>query len=616
MSSHNAFISLSLEHGVYVKDEVLKNLDVNFGDYIWITTELGIRRGTIEQVRGISEVNSRSEALMILSLFDCLAENHYYFLAEFGFTERFLWIPKQFDYVINTDPAFETLKRERKEYKTFKTLYSFIEDSFLNVAMTLRSNYGVDLSAILEEGPDEGKSVLIEAVDRSVNLVEPMIAEALRKADLVIGVGTFFSTIILPLETAFLVSGVDVGTFALPDFKRFITVNPFLLYWLLTRMFRLSGKKLEPDYIPVKLERIEGLRDREILIRKLKFRTFFPSELFVETFYLSEEDVVQHCREMLLETLKIKPYVLPGDVIAPFTCPSIVRKSELAGYKEYSPYKVPFIDSTPYGRIIYGKGTIIPKISSGSEVDIEFFINPIYDISRPLILDTNVITMLSFPYKVESPFFNTFMNGRKVIIPSIVIYELKRKLEVGKEKEGVIRALSRLREINALGLIDLEITGKLPPELILHELYLDVYGRGESKDKEGKEGIVDSKVARRVKSDLRDTLIILEAIEHKGVLFSNDLNLREIALMFGIPSISYNSLLDDVREILRNMCRTEIIHKSQLIKTVKEHSLEIRGEEYTDEEVAMALTYLVASGEIKFEGDYVRYLRRLTAPPL
>ncbi|MEM2449019.1 MAG: hypothetical protein QXT14_08755 [Candidatus Bathyarchaeia archaeon] len=613
MGSYNAFISLSLEHGVYAKDEVLKNLDANFGDYIWITTELGIRRGTIEQVRGMSEVDSRSEALMMLSLFDCLAENHYYFLAEFGFTERIAWVPKQFNYVIDTDQAFESLKEERKEHKAFKTLYSIIEDNFLDVTMALRSDYGVDLGVILEEGSDEEKSVFKEMIDRSVNLIEPMIAEALRKADLVIGAGTFFSTMILPLETAFLVSGVDVGAFTLPDFKHGITVNPFLLYWVLTRMFRLNGKELEPSYIPVKLERIEGLRDREAPIRKLKFRTFSPSKLCVETFYPSEEDAVQHCRGILLEKLKIKPYVLPGDVIAPFTCPSIVHTLELAGYEQNLPYKAPFIDSTPYGRIIYGKGMIIPRISSGSEVDIEFFTNPIYDISRPLILDTNVITMLSFPYKVESPFFDAFMNGRKVIIPSIVVYELKRKLEVGKEREGVIRALSRLREMNAIGLIDLEVTGKLPPELILHELYLDVYGSRESKGEEGKEYIIDSRAARRVKSDLRDTLIILEAIEHKGVLFSNDLNLREIALMFGTPSISYNSLLDDVREIVREICRTERVHKNHLVKTVKERSLEIRGEEYTDEEIAMALSYLVASGEIKFEGDYIHYLRRLTA---
>jgi len=92
-----------------------------------------------------------------------------------------------------------------------------------------------------------------------------------------------------------------------------------------------------------------------------------------------------------------------------------------------------------------------------------------------------------------------------------VVYELKRKLGVGREKRGVTRALRRLREISAMGLIDLEVSGELPPDLILHELYPTEPGKG--------------KKGKAIRSDLRDSLILLETLKHKAILFSNDPNL-------------------------------------------------------------------------------------------
>ena len=47
-----------------------------------------------------------------------------------------------------------------------------------------------------------------------------------------------------------------------------------------------------------------------------------------------------------------------------------------------------------------------------------------------------------------------------------------------------------------------------------------------------------------------------------------------------------------------------------MIKNVKTRSKEVREEEYTDDEIVMALTYLMFSGIIKFEGDYILYVPR------
>jgi hypothetical protein len=79
---------------------------------------------------------------MLLSLFDILAMNHYYFLTEFGFTRQVSWIPKQYDYVIDVEPAFELLNSNSREHKAFKSLYSMVEDRFLDMAMLLRAEAG------------------------------------------------------------------------------------------------------------------------------------------------------------------------------------------------------------------------------------------------------------------------------------------------------------------------------------------------------------------------------------------------------------------------------------------------------------------------------------------
>jgi len=591
MDIYNAFISLWLEHGVYIKDQALKDLDVNIGDYVWVTAGSGIGRGTIEQIGYISEVDPRDEAFMLLSLLDHLAKDHYYFLAEFGFTENVSWVPKQYGYVKDVDPAFESLDENRREYKGFKAIYSYVERNFIDFAMSLEGEYGADLITILSGGSEEEKKSIMKVAENAAKLIEHIVSRALLEADLVIGAGTFLSIFTLPIETAFLVSGPDTGSLAIQDLERGITVNPFLIYWLLSSMFRLEGGNISPVRIPIRLARIDGLKNREIPMKELTVKTYSPSKTCVKAFYLSERSAVQWAKEKMASLLDSKPYLLPGDLILPFTCPSRVRKFELVEHR----LDIPYVDATPYGRVVY-ESFVIPKLHLGTDLNIEFFANPLYDKSRPLVLDTNVISIMAFPYKIESPFFEAFINGRKVVIPAIVVYELKRKLGVGREKRGVTRALTRLREISAMGLIDLEVSGELPPDLILHELYPTEPGKG--------------KKGKAIRSDLRDSLILLETLKHKAILFSNDSKLRQIALMLGVPSISYNSLLEDVKEVVSEMCKAGKVHKNYVIKNVKTRSKEVREEEYTDDEIVMALTYLIFSGIIKFEGDYILYVAR------
>jgi len=74
-------------------------------------------------------------------------------------------------------------------------------------------------------------------------------------------------------------------------------------------------------------------------------------------------------------------------------------------------------------------------------------------------------------------------------------------------------------------------------------------------------------------------MILLEAIRREAVLFTNDKELRILAALLGVPTISYNSSLDDVWSIVSKVCRErrEKIYKSSLKIMLSE--LEVRSTE-------------------------------------
>ena len=91
--------------------------------------------------------------------------------------------------------------------------------------------------------------------------------------------------------------------------------------------------------------------------------------------------------------------------------------------------------------------------------------------------------------------------------------------------------------------------------------------------------IEENKSNKDVKRDVRDSMIHLEAIRREAVLFTNDKELRILAALLGVPTISYNSSLDDVWSIVSKVCRErrEKIYKSSLKIMLSE--LEVRSTE-------------------------------------
>lgn len=570
-----------------MNEELMRKLGVDQGDPVMLTVESG-HRFTVEGVGSIDQIRSVDEASMLLSMFNHLASNHYYFLAEFGFTDKVKWRPQQYEHLMNF-PAFKWLNVNSQRYKAFKALYSQVESDFVDFSMNLSGQIGIELQELLNLKHDENFKDLVETVEAVIKEAEDKLAKLLQagieKADVVIGSGTFFSATLLPIEKAFLVSGVDVGSYPLRERKISITVNPFLLFWLISSFFQYKASGIEPSPIPITLSSVEELEGfvRRVPVQSVQLKVYSPSKLCVEALS-SEEYAKQWVKKVFFKAMESKRYLTVGDFLLPFTAPSIVQEIKLITHEE-----IPYLDSTPYGLIPYKEGLVIPEVDQGTEVVVTFYTNPLFDRDRPLLLDTNVITLLSFPYKPTSSFFKAFMEGREILLPAVVVYELKRKFNVGKERSGMINALSRLYEMNAIGLLKMRVIGELTfqPQLA-------------STQEERKE----------MGRDFRDALILMEAIKHNAVLFTNDVRLREIAILLGVPSISYNSLLDDTASIIRERRR---LHKSELIDLVKQTAGEVRGEEYTVEEIEEALSYLRFSGRIRFDGDYIEWLERPVA---
>lgn len=583
-----AFVSFYHEHGVYAKTHILEKLDLKIGDPVALSPLRGTAsHAAVDCVYGIDEIDLIDEALMLLSLFDALASNHYYFLCEFGFTRKIAWSPKQYDYLYELEP-FDIVKN-KKERKIFLRLYKDIEKNWLDFTMGLRQN-GIEPSFIFTDEansifPEEELTKLREEIEhiilKNANSLANFLKEAYEKADVIVGCGSLLSTEFLPLKQAYLISGFDPGFIAYTHDHRRVTMNPFIFYWLVTSVFDLQGRtqKLIPRVSQLDIIPLRELK--YIPVVRLRIRTYNPSRVYIPTFFKDEQSVISDIRSALWKfALSRKKFVAEGEFIAPFSAPSLVQEVNLAYSSD-----MPFLDSTPYGILTHMYWHVIPQISEASLVEIEFFENPLQTGISPVILDTNVVDVGYFSYLSTSPFFSMFLRGREVIIPSVVIYELLRKVEVGKEKERVIKALMRLQELDARGIIKLQIIGETPPEVATQEILTRIYAMTESKKAES---------VKKIRSDIRDALIIQEALRRNAYIFTNDKKLRTLAFLLGVPSIKYHPLVEDVRMTTYNLCQQMggSVSMKKLIEAVKQYAKETRAETYMDEDIRSAISYL------------------------
>lgn len=86
-----AFVSFYSEHGIFAKEWASERLPSS--DFVVVDLP-STNKYTVERVSDFSELNLGEESKMLISLFDALASQHYYFLSEFEFTENIEWKPK------------------------------------------------------------------------------------------------------------------------------------------------------------------------------------------------------------------------------------------------------------------------------------------------------------------------------------------------------------------------------------------------------------------------------------------------------------------------------------------------------------------------------------------
>jgi len=272
MGSIKAFISFVNEHGIFAKEEVIEK----FSNAKFVTIRYPeTNKYSIEKLFNSSEINPNEESKMLLSLFDCLATHHYYFPSEYEFTENIEWKPRQYEFLAEVNDYFK-LNKNRREYKSFKKLYSKIEKSFINYVMNIRST-GHEPSDIYR-----GDAELQEYVENISKFLENYLIQAYNKADVVLGCGTFLTLTDYPINLAYQYSGIDIGHGGYTSKPKYITVNPFIFYWTITNFFRLHKSEVRPECISIELFE---LPEEVALIdaTKLKVRAYSPSEIVSKT---------------------------------------------------------------------------------------------------------------------------------------------------------------------------------------------------------------------------------------------------------------------------------------------------------------------------------------------
>jgi hypothetical protein len=153
--------SFYFEHGVYAKPSVMEKLELQVGDpVILIPMDTRNRHVFVDCIFSFDEIDLLNEAVMLLSMFDALACHHYYFLCEFGFTEKVGWTPKQYDYLYEIEPF--NIGKEKYERQVFLNLYTKVEEKWLDFTMSLR-NEQVEPSLVFLEAKDTEIRKKIEA---------------------------------------------------------------------------------------------------------------------------------------------------------------------------------------------------------------------------------------------------------------------------------------------------------------------------------------------------------------------------------------------------------------------------------------------------------------------
>ena len=465
-----ASLSFGYKHGIFLKEETVREFKLKKEDVLGVEREGLVE---FEVCRKFNEINAKTEAKTLLGLFEAMLSDCYTFLSEHSLTKRLAWKSSPFPFTLNEICPELEIKRD----SFFLFIYKQIEDTL------------IDLDLSLQEGVPR---VLQKKIKEYTNYVAGLLNDFYENTDCVLGVGSHLSFLTRrPLELCFGTCGLPLGHVS-KILDEGMLVNPYLLYWALSDCGHVRGKKIK--WTPSTLT-IRRKYEQEVPIATINLKTYIPSKdlspIGVDTTWVN-----RYTHQFLLEE---KPYVLENDLLFPFSCPCVVTKLN------YAHEMLPVFHPTPYGRSL---GQIeVPKVNVNTKITVEFFDYPLYNKKQPVVFDTSAIDVARFPLQPTDPFFEMFLKNREIVIPNVVLYELKTRLST-PDRRRVSEALVRIRCLQSWGFIrNLRHEEAIPIEMV--------------RTAKSKKGVEDSV----------DFAVLTCAIKNKGILFTNDAELGEICLL-------------------------------------------------------------------------------------
>lgn len=532
-----AAVSFYHEHGIFVKKKDQPKLKISKGDAVAVEfPATGVY--SFEICRDFDEIELEQEAQMLLALFECICSNHYSFLGRYGITEQ---LESKARPPITLTEVYPELNV--KSSSPFTMLYRKVEDVLIELD---------SLSA--DEKPGRSLKRKIKEATRELS---GELRNFYNIADCVIGAGSYISAqTSKPLETSYGVGDLDVGIESIIFEGLKIGVNPFVLYWIIDDHCKFRKRKI--NWSLTDLIIFPTQPNLETPIEKIVAKCYIPSQDI--TLAGASKDKIEKVLEEKLPVLK--PFIAKSDFLFPFSCPSMVTELDVTP-------KVPFLETTPYG-YVPELGPDVTRISNLTKIDVKFFDFPRFNRKNPVVLDTSAIDISRFPLSPYSGFYRAFINNRELIIPKVVMHELKTRLRT-RDRLKVEKALLRFNKLWTWGFIkNIRIEGTFPELSVV-----------EKKDIE----------------DLRDCMIIDVARNNNAIIFSNDNELIKLAALMGIYVVTFSGLEEDVTSVIgENNLKFTV---ESAIERIKEYGIKERGEEYGTEDVLWMIEYLCQQDILK-----------------
>ncbi|MHA1632781.1 MAG: hypothetical protein ACTSXC_08265, partial [Candidatus Freyarchaeota archaeon] len=123
----NGTISIHHEHGVFLNDELMAELNVAEGDPVSVSWHGLV---TFEVCRSLSDINPRDEAKAIFAAFEDILSNHYSFLGRYEITKR-LPFKAIHPFIFNPADIYPELAIRENSFFTF--IYRKLEDALIEL---------------------------------------------------------------------------------------------------------------------------------------------------------------------------------------------------------------------------------------------------------------------------------------------------------------------------------------------------------------------------------------------------------------------------------------------------------------------------------------------------